>query len=121
MRILRLTLALITISAAVAPGLGQAKPKGGAKGGAAGRKGESVWGGPRPGAGDDRKCQSNSSARLGEGGEGCARGAQEQIWAGLRSGDSEDGLLSFAARTRALAAKRTWDRYIKLGEFWRTR
>jgi len=50
MRILRLTLALITISAAVAPAWGEAKSKGGAKGVAAGVKGEAVVTAPGAGA-----------------------------------------------------------------------
>src|SRR6266404_1859005 len=50
MRILRLTLALITISAAVAPAWGKAKPKGGAKGVAAGVNGEAVVTAPGDGA-----------------------------------------------------------------------
>ncbi len=50
MRILRLTLALITISAAVAPAWGEAKSRGGAKGVAAGVNGEAVVTAPGAGA-----------------------------------------------------------------------
>jgi len=50
MRILRLTLALITISAAVAPAWGKAKCRGGAKGVAAGVNGEAVVTAPGAGA-----------------------------------------------------------------------
>src|SRR5467141_1209669 len=50
MRILRLTLALITISAVVAPAWGEAKCRGGAKGVAAGVNGEAVVTAPGAGA-----------------------------------------------------------------------